>query len=66
MTINLLVKIDLSTTEDAALIERALCALAYDALIEDVELKDPADLIDGVGFGRRVLAIIRDVEVTVR
>ena len=62
MTVKLIVKIDLSTTEDRELIERALCERVREILIDNPELREPGD---DDNFGR-VIGIIDDVEVTAR
>ncbi len=58
MTVKLIVKIDLSSTEDAALISRALCEMITNSP-EYPELYHP----DIRGY---VIGSINDVEVTVR
>lgn len=60
MTINLNIKINLSTTEDRTLIERALCEIVSDSLLEGQQVWDTTGT-----DGERVLAIIDDVEVMV-
>lgn len=59
MTINLSVRIDLSTTKDEGLIERALRWRIRDLIMDDAELLSP----DDPGL---IIGIIQHVEVTVK